>query len=111
MSAGAIRFMISSTFDMLPSPEFEEMGDQSGVDVRFLQKIKRIYLRSSCEALRPAYTSRHNQKLHELAKVVHKVVQVRKERGPQQVKGITFVKKGQKSEGSVHLGFVVHDVC
>ena len=27
MSAGVIRFMISSTFDMLPSPEFEEMGD------------------------------------------------------------------------------------
>ena len=42
MSAGTIRFMINSTFDMLPSPEFEETGYQSGLDVRTLHKTKRI---------------------------------------------------------------------
>ena len=33
--------------------------------------------------------------LRELAEVVHKAVQVRKERGPQQVKGIKFVRRAE----------------
>ena len=97
MSSGAVRFMISSTFDVLPSPvNLQRWGIVEDGGCRVCNKAKGSleHTLSACRGLLQAYTWRHNQVLKEMAEVARVAVEARKKNGPPRVRGIRFVKEG-----------------
>ncbi|XP_072181288.1 uncharacterized protein [Diadema setosum] len=97
MSSGAVRFMISSTFDVLPSPvNLQRWGivEDGGCRVCNRAKGSLEHILSACGGLLQAYTWRHNQVLKEMAEVARVAVEGRKKNGPPRVRGIRFVKEG-----------------
>ena len=98
MSTGAIRFVVGSTTDVLPSTvNFRRWRINYEGLCGFCKKPggSLEHVLSCYEAVLPAYT--------------RKEVQVRKAKGPQQVKGITFVRRGRKQvveQACLHLVYM-----
>ena len=106
MSAGALRFLVSATFDVLPSPvNLKRWGLEEEDVCKVCRKARGTleHILSACTGLLRAYTWRHNQVLKEMEGVAVAAVEARKKNGPVKTKGIQFVKEGVRGVRSRKL--------
>ncbi|XP_041453149.1 uncharacterized protein LOC121406194 [Lytechinus variegatus] len=99
MSSGAVRFMISSTFDVLPTPvNLKRWGCAEDDSCKVCRKARGSleHVLSACGGLLQTYTWRHNQVLKEMGALARAAIEARKKNGPPRVRGIEFVKKGTR---------------
>ena len=98
MSAGAIRFLVSATFDLLPTPVNRcrwglQVSDMCGLCGQARGSLEHAL--TSCKSLLPAYTWRHNQVLRVLGDAAAGAIKLRRDRGAQVDREVRFVKEGE----------------